>query len=462
MQVILLHKKIGCLQRQLIKFKRVSIDLKRMKKQEVSIFWFRRDLRIEDNHGLWQALKGEYPVQPVFIFDTNILKKLPSNDARVSFIYKTLQSLHGKFKKLGSSLSVYCGDPLQVWKKIIEEFDVKCVFANRDYEQSAILRDKTIYEFLKGRQIHFKGFKDQVIFEKQEILTGSKTPYTVFTPYSKKWKQTMNSSTFREYDSQGLVQNLHSFDSELMPLESIGFEQSSIRVLPYSLESDLLKRYKENRDFPFLKGTSGLSPHLRFGTVSVRAVCRKVESISESFLNEIIWRDFYAQVLSNFPHVETGNFRPQYDAIEWRNNEEEFKKWCCGETGFPIVDAGMRQLNETGYMHNRVRMITASFLVKDLLIDWKWGEAYFAEKLLDFDLASNNGGWQWAASTGTDAAPYFRIFNPESQHTKFDAKNQYVKMYVPEFGTEEYPKPIVNHKDARERTLAAYKKALGK
>lgn len=433
-----------------------------MNKQKVSIFWFRRDLRVEDNHGLFQALQSEYSVLPIFIFDTTILKHLPKNDARVSFIYQNLEKLQAVFKKYNSSIQVYYGEPLSVWQKIIEQFDVQLVFANRDYEQAAIARDKAVYEFLKGKQIHFKGFKDQVVFEKKEILTGKQTPYTVFTPYSKKWKSNIEYSTFQEYKSQDLLENLHIFHSELMPLAAIGFEESNVKVLPYSLEVDLLKNYKENRDFPFLKGTSGLSPHLRFGTISVRAVCRKVQQISETFLNEIIWRDFYAQVLSNFPYVEEGNFRPQYDEVKWRNDEGEFQKWCNGQTGFPIVDAGMRQLNETGYMHNRVRMITASFLVKDLFVDWRWGEAYFAQKLLDFDLASNNGGWQWAASTGTDAVPYFRIFNPDSQHKKFDPKSQYVKMYVPEFGTTDYVKPIVNHKDARERVLLAYKKALEK
>lgn len=433
-----------------------------MKQQQVSIFWFRRDLRIEDNHGLFQALKSDCPVVPIFIFDTTILKHFPKNDARVSFIHQNLQKLQTELKKYNSSIQIYYGEPLKIWQKIVEQFDIHTVFANRDYEQTAIDRDKAVYEFLKGKQIPFKGFKDQVIFEKQEILTGSQTPYTVFTPYSKKWKANIEASTFQEFKSQDLLKKLYTFQTDFPSLEEIGFEQSSIKVLPYSLDVNLLKNYQKNRDFPHLKGTSKLSPHLRFGTISVRKVCRKAHQLSETFLNEIIWRDFYAQVLFNFPYVERGNFRPQYNAVQWRNNEEEFQKWCNGQTGFPIVDAGMRQLNETGYMHNRVRMITASFLVKDLLIDWRWGEAYFAQKLLDFDLASNNGGWQWAAGTGTDAAPYFRIFNPDSQHKKFDPKSQYVKMYVPEYGTNDYVKPIVNHKDARERTLLAYKKALGK
>ena len=430
--------------------------------ESISIFWFRRDLRLNDNHGLYNALQGEHSVLPIFIFDTNILEELKHNDdARVSFIYERLQGIQNQLKQRHKGMQVFHGKPIEVWQQIIQEYNVKEVFVNRDYEPYARERDKAVYELLKVNGIAMKGTKDQVIFEKDEVLTNQDKPYTVFTPYSKTWKSQLADDSFASYQSEELLANCLTIDTELPSLSSIGFMQSELKVPDYQLTDEIIDHYKENRNRPDLNGTTKLSPHLRFGSISVREVCRRIHNQSEALLNEMIWRDFYAQVLYHNPKVVTENFRQKYDAVQWRNNEDEFRLWCEGKTGFPIVDAGMRQLNQTGWMHNRVRMITASFLCKDLLVDWRWGEAYFAEKLLDFDLASNNGGWQWAAGTGTDAAPYFRIFNPESQLKKFDPNLDYVKKWVPEYGTDNYSEPMVNHKEARERCLATYKTALG-
>ena len=432
-----------------------------MAKDKVSVFWFRRDLRINDNHGLLKALEGDYPVLPIFIFDENILDELEDElDARVSFIHQTLNNLQNQLSKRHKGLKVYYDTPESAWEKVLEEFNVQSAYTNRDYEPYAQSRDKNIYELLKDEEIHFKGFKDHVIFEKDEILTQKGEPYSVFSPYSKNWKSSLTEHTFQHFKSEDKLENLYTINTNLPELSDIGFKESDISVPDYDLSDSLLKDYKQDRDYPAINGTSRLSPHLRFGTISVREVCRQAKEVSEPFLNEIIWRDFYSQVLYHHPKVVTENFRKKYDAVEWRNNEKEFKKWCEGKTGFPIVDAGMRQLNQTGWMHNRLRMITASFLCKDLLIDWRWGEAYFGKKLLDYDLASNNGGWQWAAGTGTDAAPYFRIFNPESQLKKYDPDLKFVKKWIPEYGTEDYPDPIVDHKEARERALSVYKSAI--
>lgn len=423
---------------------------------KLSVFWFRRDLRLHDNHGFYKALQASKDVLPIFIFDSNIIEHLPKDDARITFIYQSLQAI---VDQLGKGLQVYAGKPIEIWKKILDSYDIDTVFLNRDYEPYAQERDKAVYDLLLSRNVAMKGYKDHVIFEKDEILSQSKTPYTVFTPYSKRWRATANIDTFRAYPSQNLLSHVANVPVSFITLEELGFQKSSIEVLPYRLQENLLVQYKEQRNYPALQGTSRLSPHLRFGKVSVREVCREASAWSPAFLNEIIWRDFYAQVLYHFPKVVTENFNSKYKYMKWRNHKEEFDAWCAGQTGYPLVDAGMRELNTTGWMHNRVRMVVASFLCKHLLIDWRWGEAYFAQKLLDFDLASNNGGWQWAAGTGTDAAPYFRVFNPRSQQEKFDSGLQYIKAFIPEYDTSTYPQPIVEHSFARERALATYKRA---
>jgi deoxyribodipyrimidine photo-lyase len=433
-----------------------------MKKQKVNIFWFRRDLRLFDNAGLYFALQSGLPVLPVFIFDTEILKKLESKyDARVSFIHSELKSMNEKLQQNGSSLKVFNNNPTKVFENLVNEFEVVSVFANRDYEPYAIRRDIEVGDFLRKSGIGFKQFKDHVVFEHNEVTKDDGTPYTVFTPYSKKWKQRLQFEDIPNFPSQNLLNEfLKTGYAEIISLEKIGFNKTSISFPELKISNQLMGNYAQFRDFPAINATSRLGVHLRFGTISVRELTRKAIEQSEVFLNELIWRNFFIDILWHFPHVVNKAFKPKYDFIQWRNNENEFQLWCRGETGYPLVDAGMRELNETGFMHNRVRMVTASFLVKHLLIDWRWGEAYFAEKLLDFELASNNGNWQWAAGSGCDAAPYFRVFNPEAQQKKFDQKAEYILKWVPEYGTVKYPQPIVDHRFARERVLQAYKKAL--
>ena len=438
----------------------------------ISLFWFRRDLRLEDNRGLFNALKTGLPVLPVFIFDSNILNKLSNkSDARVNFIYKQVESLREKIEELGGSFYVAYGNPADIMDRITTELPVKHLFANKDYESYGIQRDYAIKDSLKAKNITFHLSKDQVIFEEREILSKSAgTPYTVFTPYSKSWKEKLKSgmlegenSPLFAYDSEGLLQNnlLSNVSVPLFPtLEFMHFQPSQRAFPSKELNFKVVENYTENRDFPAKVGTSRLGVHLRFGTIGIRELARKIINLNETFLNELIWRDFYAQILFNFPHVEKNAFRGNYDLIHWRNNIDDFERWTLGKTGFPLVDAGMRELNATGFMHNRVRMLTASFLTKNLLIDWRWGEKYFAEKLLDFDLASNNGGWQWAAGSGTDAAPYFRIFSPEAQMLKFDPQYQYIKKWVSEFGTPHYVKPMIDSKLSKELCLAAYQLAL--
>ncbi|CAM1363364.1 Deoxyribodipyrimidine photo-lyase [Tenacibaculum sediminilitoris] len=424
---------------------------------KVSVFWFRRDLRLQDNKGLHEALQSGNKVIPLFIFDEDILESLPKNDARVTFIHETLQKLDEELKKHQSSLVVKKGKPLAIWKKLTKEYIIEKVYTNKDYEPYAIKRDKEVADFLASKGIIFNAFKDQVIFEENEVLKNDGTPYTVFTPYKNKWLQNFS----EKKDTQEFVvgfTNFNQFSIEFPSLASIGFEESTIKVKPYNLSN--LEVYDEVRDFPAEDKTSYLSPYLRFGLVSTRKMIRFALKTNQTFLSELIWREFFMQILYHFPKVVTQNFKQKYDAVPWRNNEEEFKKWCEGKTGYPMVDAGMRELNKTGYMHNRVRMITAGFLCKHLLIDWRWGEAYFAEKLLDYDLSANNGNWQWAAGTGCDAAPYFRVFNPESQLKKFDKDLQYVRKWVKDFDELTYPQPMVEHKFARERAINTYKKAL--
>lgn len=423
--------------------------------QKISIFWFRRDLRLEDNVALHNALKSNNPVVPIFIFDSDIISDLPEDDARISFIYKNLKSIHETLIKWNTNLKVYHGKPSEIWEKIVKEFDVAQVYSNKDYEPYAIQRDKTVANFLSQKNIDFKQFKDQVIFEESEVMKNDGDPYTVYTPYKNKWLEIFENTSITDHPINSLQQNFHPFSSDFPTLKSIGFENSHIKVKPYTFES--LGEYDKVRDFPAKDETSYLSPHLRFGTVSIRKILKRALAANQTFVNELIWREFFMQILFHFPRVVDANFKTKYDGVKWRNNEDEFKKWCDGKTGYAMVDAGMRQLNKTGYMHNRVRMITAGFLCKHLLIDWKWGEAYFAEKLLDYELSSNNGNWQWAAGTGCDAAPYFRIFNPMTQLQKFDPKLTYVKQWVEDFDELTYPQPIVDHKMARERALDAYK-----
>ncbi|CAM1360033.1 Deoxyribodipyrimidine photolyase [Tenacibaculum litoreum] len=424
---------------------------------KVSIFWFRRDLRLEDNKGLHEALQSGNKVVPLFIFDEDILESLPKNDARVTFIHETLQNLDEELKKHKSSLLVKKGKPLAIWKKLTEEYIIEKVYTNKDYEPYAIKRDKEVEDFLVSKGITFNAFKDQVTFEENEVLKNDGTPYTVFTPYKNKWLQNFSEKRDTQEFTIGFV-NFYQFSFEFPSLVYIGFEESMIKVKPYNLSN--LEVYDEVRDFPAEDKTSYLSPYLRFGLVSTRKMIRFALKTNQIFLSELIWREFFMQILYHFPKVVTQNFKQKYDAVPWRNNEEEFKKWCEGKTGYPMVDAGMRELNKTGYMHNRVRMITAGFLCKHLLIDWRWGEAYFAEKLLDYDLSANNGNWQWAAGTGCDAAPYFRVFNPESQLKKFDKDLQYVRKWVKDFDELTYPQPMVEHKFARERAISTYKNAL--
>lgn len=435
----------------------------------VNVHWFRRDLRLEDNAALYYALRAKLPVQCLFILDKNILDELPESDSRLTFIYDTLLVLNEQLKELGSSLLVKYGRPKEVWDDIIKTFDVKEVFTNSDYEAYAKNRDNEIKLILSEQNITFNTFKDHVIFEGNEVLKDDGKPYTVFTPYKKKWLLKLENGLpsdksffYKAYPTEKYFSNFskHKKTNKIPTLESIGFLRSEVVLPTKEVKQGIIKNYDQTRDIPGIAGTSKLGIHFRFGTVSIRDKVRKALKLNATYLSELIWRDFYSQILYNFPHVEKGAFRPEYDRIEWVNDEKDFEKWKNGNTGFPIIDAGMRELNTTGYMHNRVRMIVASFLTKHLLIDWRWGEAYFAEKLIDYDLASNNGGWQWAAGCGTDAAPYFRIFNPYSQQERFDADFTYVKKWVPEYKNQEYPKPMVDLKIARERCLEVYKKAL--
>ena len=431
--------------------------------QKISIFWFRRDLRLYDNAGLYYALRGNFPVVPVFLFDTNILDNLEDKkDRRVEFIHKTLVGMQEDLAQLDTSLEVYYGTSERVFQKLLEKFNIQTVFTNHDYEPYAIERDAAIKRLLAQRNISFKSFKDQVIFEKDEVLKVDGKPYTVYTPYSEKWKDRATAFYIKPYPVKKYFNNFFKQPAgKVLSLDSMGFKGTNKAFPSGTPDDELIKYYNNSRNFPGTEGTSRLGIHLRFGTVSIREIVAKANELSTDFLNELIWREFYMSILWHFPRVGRHKaFKEEYDNIKWRNNEDEFDKWCRGLTGYPIVDAGMRQLNETGYMHNRVRMITASFLCKHLLIDWRWGEAYFAEKLLDFDLAANNGGWQWVAGSGCDAAPYFRIFNPQLQVKKFDKDLRYIKRWVPELNEFDYPKPIVDHVAARERCLQAYKAAL--
>ncbi|GAB4410851.1 MAG: deoxyribodipyrimidine photo-lyase [Bacteroidia bacterium] len=421
--------------------------------------WFRRDLRLEDNTALHHALRSGYPVLPVFIFDRDILDLLPRRDARVSFIHQRLAQLQAQLAALGSSLVVRYGRPADVWQDLADTYALHAVYTNHDYEPYARQRDAAIGAQLQARGIGFHTFRDQVLLEKDEVLTAGGTPYTVFTPYARRWRETLTTGRLRPFET-----DWDAFYRQpatgLPSLGSMGFEDGAFAFPPATPDEATIRAYDQQRNYPARPGTTRLGLHLRFGTLSIRSLATQALALNATYLNELVWREFYQQILWHFPHVVDQPFKPAYAAIPWRNDEGEYQRWCQGRTGYPIVDAGMRELNATGYMHNRVRMITASFLAKHLLIDWRWGEAYFAEKLLDFELASNNGGWQWAAGCGTDAAPYFRIFNPEAQMKKFDPDLRYVRTWVPEYGTPAYPREIVSHPLARERCLEAYRSAL--
>ena len=428
----------------------------------ISLFWHRRDLRIEDNAGLFKALKNSSAVQPIFIFDSAILSLLPSDDQRIIFIHQEVAKLKEKYKALGSDLLVYHGNPIELLPQLVQTHQAKTVFTNRDYEPYALNRDQEIQVLLQQIGVSFIGAKDHVVFEKSEVMKADGTPYTVFTPYSRKWKEKLNAFYLSAYPVEKYISSLKtSMGTALISLAEMQFSSEQQLTFPdRTIPTEILKKYHDTRDIPSISGTSRLSIHLRFGTISIRQLAKIALESNATYLNEIIWRDFYQMVLFHFPHSAKNAFRSKYDGIEWEKNEAHFNAWCAGKTGYPLVDAGMRELNATGFMHNRVRMVVASFLTKHLLLDWRLGEGYFALKLLDFELASNVGGWQWAAGCGCDAAPYFRVFNPTSQQEKFDKNFQYIRKWVPEFGTNDYCTPIVEHKFARERAIDRYKKAL--
>ena len=420
-----------------------------------SIFWFRRDLRLEDNTALYSAITENKNILPIFIFDESILVELEQNDSRVTFIYNTLLKINQKLQNHNSSIKILKGETISVWKSLIQNYKIESVFINKDYEPYAIKRDRKIEELLSENGIKLLAFKDQVIHEASEVMKADGTPYTIFTPYKNKW---LSLYTSKEIKPKIGFANFYKVSYVFPTLQELGFSESKIKVQDFNLNN--LNAYGETRNYPALDSTSYLGPHLRFGTLSIRQIIAQLNSSHDIFLSELIWREFFMQILFHFPKVVTQNFRSKYDGIKWRNNRDDFEKWCQGKTGYPLVDAGMRQLNQTGYMHNRVRMVTASFLCKHLLIDWRLGEAYFANKLLDFDLASNNGNWQWVAGTGCDAAPYFRVFNPSEQLKKFDISGTYVKTWLPELKTGKYSFPIVDHKLARARALETYKNGI--
>ncbi|TDQ10236.1 cryptochrome/photolyase family protein [Pedobacter metabolipauper] len=430
--------------------------------KEISVCWLRRDLRLEDHAALYAALKSPYPVLLLFIFDRNILDQLSDReDARVTFIHQTLQNIQSRLTTYGSSLLIKYGTPETCWTEVLNSYTVKAVFTNHDYEPYAQERDAALAEYLASEQIEFKTFKDQVIFEKAEVVKADGKPYTVFTPYFKQWKQKLKDFYLKSYPVDKYLKNLFKTDQLSFPsLKDIGFNGSKQKFPALQLENKL-DAYEEKRDFPAEDATTRIGVHLRFGTISIRRAARQaLEENADKWLSELAWRDFYMMILWHFPRIVTTAFKPAYDRIKWRNDEADFKAWCAGATGYPLVDAGMRQLNETGYMHNRVRMVVASFLTKHLLIDWRWGEAYFAEKLLDYEMASNVGGWQWSCGCGNDAAPYFRVFNPELQTKKFDPHYAYINKWVPEYQQKKHVKPIVDHAFARERILKVFKAAL--
>jgi deoxyribodipyrimidine photo-lyase len=429
---------------------------------KINIFWFRRDLRLDDNAGLYHALSAGLPVLPVFIFDKNILDDLQDkDDARVSFIHAELEKINNSLHKIGSGLVVYHGVPEKIWQQITKQYNIDTVFFNHDYEPYAHKRDDAVTTLLHAKDIKTQSYKDQVIFENSEITKDDGKPYIVFTPYSRRWKSSLSMDALNPFPSEQKLEHSLKFKPDSPPnLNDLGFTSTRLNFPDRTIPENIVADYDKTRNTPGIKGTSRLGVHLRFGTVSIRRLVREAMQLNEIWLTELIWREFFMMILSHFPHVLDAPFKQKYANIPWRNDENDFNSWCEGRTGFPMVDAGMRELNATGYMHNRVRMITASFLTKHLLVDWRRGERYFARRLLDFELASNNGNWQWVAGCGCDAAPYFRIFNPTSQAEKFDPEQKYIRQWIPEYGTDEYPDPIVEHAYARERALDTYKSVL--
>ena len=443
--------------------------------KDIVIHWMRRDMRLHDNRTLLAALDSGLPVLVAFLFDQEILDRLDNaQDRRVTFIHREALKLKAELQEAGGDLLMDHGNPTTVWANWIKQLsenglNVREVHVGRDYEPYAQERDRKLSNWFDQQGIAFKGTKDSVVFEKNEVTKDDGKPYTVFTPYSKKWRKALQPSDYAPANSaerlsqQSLVGMDELVHQQVPTLEEMGFEnvwKEGALVPPTIVEDQLLKSYGDQRDFPSVAGTSRLSVHLRFGTVSIREALRQGLATSEKWTTELIWRDFYQTIVYHFPHSATDSFRPAYDAIPWLNDEEQFEAWCQGKTGYPLVDAGMRELAQTGFMHNRVRMVVASFLCKHLLIDWRWGERFFARHLLDFDLASNAGGWQWAAGSGCDAAPYFRVFNPTSQLQKFDKDLIYVRKWVPEYGTSLYPEPIVDHAMARVRAIETYRSVL--
>lgn len=429
--------------------------------ERVNIFWFRRDLRLHDNAGLFHALTSDLPVLPVFIFDKDILDKLQNkSDRRVTYIHNHLQKINSELRNYQSSLKTFFAKPQEAFEQLFKSYDVKCVYTNNDYEPYAIKRDAEIEILCVKYGVKFRRFKDQVIFEKSEVVKNDASPYTIFTPYSEKWKQKYFESAVESFNTKKYFNNFLKEQFDLTLLKQIGFKENQSWLNGTNINNDTIDQYHLHRDIPGEDKTTHVSLPLRFGTISIRQLAKQAAELNEKYLNELIWREFFMQVLWHYPQVESRPFRKKFENVEWNRNENEFEKWCKGETGFPIVDAGMRELNETGFMHNRVRMITANFLTKILFINWQWGEAYFADKLSDFELSSNNGNWQWSAGCGCDASPYFRIFNPTLQSEKFDPHFKYIKKWIPGFDEKKYMKPIVDFNVERSRTLEKFKKAF--
>jgi len=429
--------------------------------ENFSVFWFRRDLRLDDNIGLNAALSSGLKVIPIFIFDTEIINKLEKNDLRIKMIHAALVKLNDAMLGNRCNVGMYLGNPKAVFESLLKKYKIKSVYTNRDYEPYALERDKSIKSFLEKKNVTYKSFKDQVIFEKDEVVKDDGNPYKVYTPYSRKWIETLNARGFETCKSETKLNSLASLELPYLTLKEIGFDEKKFDIPLFNIDFKTIEKYEETRNFPYLNSTSRIGVHLRFGFVSIRKLVEKAHKKSnKTYLKELIWREFFMQILWHFPYTQEKSFKPKYDRIKWLNNDEEFKKWCEGNTGYPLVDAGMRELNQTGFMHNRVRMLVGSFLCKHLLIDWRWGEKYFAKKLLDYEMSSNVGNWQWVAGCGVDASPYFRIFNPKEQIKKFDKDFKYIKKWVPEFQSSLYPKEIIDHKFARNRCLETFKAAV--
>ena len=429
--------------------------------ENFSVFWFRRDLRLDDNLGLNAALSSGLKVIPIFIYDTEIINKLEKNDLRIKMIHAALGKLNDAMLGNRCNVGMYLGNPKAVFESLLKKFKIKSVYANHDYEPYATERDKSIKSFLEKKNVTYKSFKDQVIFEKDEVVKDDGNPYKVYTPYSRKWIEKLKSTGFETCKSETKLNSLASLELPYLTLKEIGFDEKEFDIPLFNINSKTIEKYEETRNFPYLNSTSRIGAHLRFGFVSIRKLVEKaLKNSNKTYLKELIWREFFMQILWHFPYTQEKSFKPKYDSIKWLNNDEEFKKWCEGNTGYPLVDAGMRELNQTGFMHNRVRMLVGSFLCKHLLIDWRWGEKYFAKKLLDYEMSSNVGNWQWVAGCGVDASPYFRIFNPKEQIKKFDKDFKYIKKWVPEFQSSLYPNEIIDHKFARNRCLETFKAAV--